>query len=115
MISEFIINITDLVEALKEQVEDCIKTHRYVGDDFNTDVVVACWLAVALAGEDIHVEFSRPTMSWEAYSCIMNIKNDYASRLVREMIAPPIIEVLPSGTSLIAQMRVDGRDLYLKF
>jgi len=115
MVTEFIINISDLVDVLKEQVDECLKVNQHVGGDFNADVIVACWLSLTLADNDIRTEFNRPAMRWETYSCILNIKNDYASRLVSEIVVPPILDVFPSGTWLIAQMRVDGRNLYLKF
>lgn len=109
-----ILDIGEILDLLQPQFDEYVQSTS-TSEPLHNDLLASCWVAQALAQSDVHVEYERPSMSWKTYYGILNIKHDYAVRVLEETVTTPIRELVPSGSSLIAKMQVVGRDLHLHF
>lgn len=112
--SQLILDVGELIDILSPKI-NALREKHVVPKEVTNESLLAAWLSSALHDFDIQTDFVRPNANWELYSDLLNIKDDYALRLLGELIVPPVLQLFPPAPSLIARLLIQGRDLTLSY
>lgn len=112
--SQIILDVGELIDILSPKFSAIREKHDDL-DGVSDELLLAIWLNSNLNNFEIKTEFEHPAMKVETYCDLQDIKDDYALRLLSELIVPPVHQLFPPASSLIARMLIQGRDLILSY